>query len=157
MVTLIFQHHSNNKALIKRLRAANKTRNYIAHGVIEHYMEHHERNPKRASEISWDLMKLQNDGYDLVEALQKELRTRTRTGWWRPRALMERAVVILLKSTAASGHLPPNLKTLLNNFKGLLDKMALSKAGVTQRLAEAGRDAGYTEEEFAELLKQVDE
>jgi hypothetical protein len=42
LVTM-FQRHSNNKALIKRLRAATKTRNYIAHGVIEHYMEHHER------------------------------------------------------------------------------------------------------------------
>jgi hypothetical protein len=73
LVTM-FQRHSNNKALIKRLRAATKTRNYIAHSVIENYMEHHERNPKLASKISRDLTKLQNDGYDLVEALQKELR-----------------------------------------------------------------------------------
>jgi hypothetical protein len=72
LVTM-FQRHSNNKALIKRLRSATKTRNYIAHSVIEHYMEHHERNPKVASHISGKLTKLQNQGYDLVEAVQKEL------------------------------------------------------------------------------------
>ncbi len=72
LVTM-FQRHSNNKALIKRLRDATKTRNYIAHSVIERYMDHHERNPKLASKISRELTKLQNDGYDLVEALQKEL------------------------------------------------------------------------------------
>jgi hypothetical protein len=74
LVTM-FQRHSNNKALIKRLRAATKTRNYIAHSVIEHYMEYQERNPKLANKISTDLTNLQNHGYDLVEALQKELRT----------------------------------------------------------------------------------
>jgi hypothetical protein len=71
----MFQRHSDNKSLIKRLREASKARNYIAHNVIEEYMAHHATRPKIASRISRDLKKLQEEGYDLVEELQKELRT----------------------------------------------------------------------------------
>jgi hypothetical protein len=70
----LFQRHSNNKPLITRLRGAIKTRNYIAHKVIEDYMDQHEKNPKIASGISRKLKKIENDGYELVEDLQKELR-----------------------------------------------------------------------------------
>ena len=70
----MFQRHSDNKPLIERLREGAKARNYIAHRVIEHYMDHHEKKPRVASRISKDLKKLEEDGYDLVEQLQKELR-----------------------------------------------------------------------------------
>ena len=69
-----FQRHSDNKPLIERLRQATKSRNYIAHRVIEDYMHHHEKQPRVASRISRDLKKLEGDGYELVELLQKELR-----------------------------------------------------------------------------------
>jgi predicted ATP-dependent Lon-type protease len=71
----LFQRHSNNKALVKRLREARNTRNYIAHKIIEDYMDHREKNPKIASGISRKLKRIENDGYDLVEELQKEFRT----------------------------------------------------------------------------------
>lgn len=71
----LFQRHSNNKDLISALRAATKNRNYLAHRVIDHYLEHHETNPKIAREISRKLRELQERGYDLVENMLKELRT----------------------------------------------------------------------------------
>jgi hypothetical protein len=71
----MFQRHSSTKRLINQLRDATKARNYLAHKVIEHYMDHHEKDPKAASRISRELKKIENDGYDLVEDLQKELRT----------------------------------------------------------------------------------
>jgi hypothetical protein len=74
LITL-FQRHSNNKQLITRLRGATKARNYIAHRVIEDYMDHHEKDPKQARVISRQLKKAENDGYDLVEDFFKELRT----------------------------------------------------------------------------------
>jgi hypothetical protein len=37
-------------------------------------MAHHETRPRVASRISRDLKKLEDDGYELVEQLQKELR-----------------------------------------------------------------------------------
>lgn len=70
----MFQRHSDNKPLIHRLREATKTRNYIAHKVIEDYMEHHQARPQVARRISGKLNKLKKDGYDLVEELQKEVR-----------------------------------------------------------------------------------
>ena len=45
----------------------------------------------------------------------------------------------------------------LNNFADLLDKMSFQKAEATQRLAEPGREADYTQEEFTVLRRQLDE
>ena len=73
LVTL-FQRYSNNKALVKRLREATKTRNYIAHRVIGDYMEHHERDPKTAQRISRELKKIEEDGYALFEEVHDEMR-----------------------------------------------------------------------------------
>ena len=70
-----FQRYTDNKALVERLRQAMKSRDYIAHRVIEDYMDHHEKDPKVARRISRELKKLEDDGYDLVEEVQKELRT----------------------------------------------------------------------------------
>jgi hypothetical protein len=70
----MFQRHSDNKPLIERLRRATKARNYIAHRVIEDYMEHHKTRPRVACRISRDLKKLEDDGYELVEQVQTELR-----------------------------------------------------------------------------------
>lgn len=69
----MFNRHSDNKSLVKRLRKGMDARNYVAHKAIEEYMTHHTKDPKRAVKISRELMKLQKDGYDLVEAVQKEL------------------------------------------------------------------------------------
>jgi hypothetical protein len=70
----VFRRHSDNDALVDRLRRATKSRNYVAHRVIEDYMDHHESKPRTASRISRDLKKLEDEGYELVEDLQKELR-----------------------------------------------------------------------------------
>ena len=66
-----------------------------------------------------------------------------------------RAVVILLKSTRAAGHVMPNLKPVATNYRLLLIKMTVPEAEVSQRLAAAGCEAGFTPEAFAELLKQL--
>jgi hypothetical protein len=52
-----------------------KSRDYIAHRVIEDYFDHHEKDPKVARRISRDLKKLEDEGYDLIEAFEKEMRT----------------------------------------------------------------------------------
>jgi hypothetical protein len=70
----MFRRHSDNELLVDRLRDAAKSRNYIAHRVIEDYMDHREKKPRVASRISRDLKKLEDTGYDLVEELEKELR-----------------------------------------------------------------------------------
>jgi hypothetical protein len=70
----MFSRHSDNDHLIKRLRAAVKKRNYVAHKVTGHYIEHRSKNPKVAQSILEDLKKIENAGYDLVEELQNELR-----------------------------------------------------------------------------------
>ena len=70
----MFRRQSDNDALFDRLRRALKSRNYIAHRVIEDYMGHHASKPRIASRISRDLKKLEDEGYELFEDLQKELR-----------------------------------------------------------------------------------
>lgn len=71
----MFKRHSNNKALIQRLGDALKARNYIAHNVIEDYMDHHEtRSPNVTRQILRKLKKFEDDGYDLVEELQQDLK-----------------------------------------------------------------------------------
>jgi uncharacterized protein YdiU (UPF0061 family) len=67
-----FGRHSDNEGLIKRLRPALKDRSYIAHNAIGHY--HREKNPETAQNILEKLQKIEDDGYDLVEELNKELR-----------------------------------------------------------------------------------
>jgi hypothetical protein len=69
----MFSRHCDNEDLIKRLRAAVKKRNYVAHNVIGHYMKRRDTNPKRAHSISGDLKKIEDVGYHLVEELRNEL------------------------------------------------------------------------------------
>jgi hypothetical protein len=69
----MFQRHSANKQLIERLRKAVKTRNYIAHRVVEDYMHHREGRPRIAARISRELKKLEDEGQGLAEELLKEL------------------------------------------------------------------------------------
>jgi hypothetical protein len=71
--------------------------------------------------------------------------------------LERQAVVIGLKSTRAAGHILPNLKADLASYQIILGTMSLLTGEVSQRLADAGREAGYTPEEFAELLQQLGE
>jgi tetratricopeptide (TPR) repeat protein len=66
--------------------------------------------------------------------------------------LMRRAVVILLKATRAAGHTLPNLEPVLSHYKTLLGKMSLPEAEIAKRVAAAGREAGYKDDEFAALL-----
>ena len=65
---------------------------------------------------------------------------------------LRRAVVILLKSTHAAGHVLPNLKLAATNYRSLLIKMTVPEAEVSQQLAAAGREAGYTPPEMVALL-----
>jgi hypothetical protein len=71
----MFQRHTDNKALVARLREGMKSRDYIAHRVIEDYMAHHEKDPRVARRISRELKKLEDEGYDLIEEFEKEMRT----------------------------------------------------------------------------------
>ena len=73
----MFGRHSDNDDLIKRLRAALKKRNYVAHNVIGRYMEHRDQNPAMAQSILDDLKKIEDDGYDLVEEVQIEFKKLT--------------------------------------------------------------------------------
>jgi len=73
LITL-FQRHSENKALVKRLREARNRRNCVAHKIIEDYMDHQEKNLKLAKGLSRKLKKIKDEGYDLVEELAEEFR-----------------------------------------------------------------------------------
>ncbi len=71
--------------------------------------------------------------------------------------LLRRALVTLFKSSRSAGHPLPDLKAQLQNYKTLLGKRSFPNAEVTSRLVEAGREAGYSQEEFTALFKQPGE
>jgi tetratricopeptide (TPR) repeat protein len=70
----------------------------------------------------------------------------------------KQAVIILLKSARATGHIVTNLKTFKDNYRiilGKMGKMTLAPAEISERIAAAGREAGYTDDQFAALLKEM--
>ena len=69
--------------------------------------------------------------------------------------LMRRNVGILLKFSLDAGHPHPNLGPGLNNYQFLLNKLTLTPVQISQRFAELGKEAGYDEKSFQELLKQL--
>jgi hypothetical protein len=66
----MFARHCDNDDLIERLRVALKNRNFVAHKAIAHYMEHRHDDPGK---LFQDIHGIEEQGYDLVEELQKEL------------------------------------------------------------------------------------
>ena len=66
-------------------------------------------------------------------------------------------MVILLKSASAGGRSVTHLKKFLGNYLTLLGDLSLPAAEIAERVAAAGRDAGFTPEEFAALRKQLGE
>lgn len=69
--------------------------------------------------------------------------------------LMRRSLVILMKSSKEAGHLHPHFGVVVVNYANLLAKMADPGVDSREGLVEAGREAGFTPEEFAGLLKQL--
>jgi Tetratricopeptide repeat len=65
--------------------------------------------------------------------------------------LIRRALVILLKFTRTTTHLHPGLRKVFGNYIDLLEKMKLPAEQISERLSEAGKDAGFDAERFREL------
>jgi|SRR6516225_3630824 len=68
----MFKRHCDNDDLVKRLKAALKKRNYVAHNVVGRYMQHGKKDPTIAQSILADLEAIKEEGWDLVEQLNKE-------------------------------------------------------------------------------------
>jgi tetratricopeptide (TPR) repeat protein len=68
--------------------------------------------------------------------------------------LMRRNLVIILKFTRTTGHPHPNLRAALGNYAELLKAMSRPPEEIMRQLAEAGRSAGFTAQEFAPLLQR---
>lgn len=69
--------------------------------------------------------------------------------------LMRRHVVIFLKVTKATGHAHPHLKAAFENYAILLGVMNRGQDEVVRKLLELGKEAGFDEAGFAQLLQQV--
>lgn len=69
--------------------------------------------------------------------------------------LMRRALVILLKFTRATGHFNPHLYATFGNYMGLLTEMSLREEQVRQRLVELGKESGFDEESYRQVLRDV--
>ena len=67
----MFARHCENNDLIDRLRAAQHDRNYVAHKAIGHYMQH--RDDDDSAKLHWGLKRIEEQGYNLVQLLEKEL------------------------------------------------------------------------------------
>jgi hypothetical protein len=74
---------------------------------------------------------------------------------WIAEPLMRRALLIVLKFTRATGHFHPHLRDALGNYKGLLTEMSLREEQVRQRLAEIGKESGFDEESYRQVLLDV--
>jgi len=66
--------------------------------------------------------------------------------------LMRRNVVILLKCTRLTGHLHPNLRAGLGNYRSLLTELSLSQEEIQKRIADLGQEAGFDSESYGKLL-----
>jgi hypothetical protein len=69
--------------------------------------------------------------------------------------LMRRDVIIFLKFTRKTGHHHTNLRLSFDNYRRLLNKLSFMPEQISQRFAELGKEAGYDEKSFQELLKQL--
>jgi hypothetical protein len=67
----MFKRYCDNDDFINRLQRAKNDRNYVAHKAITHYMEHHHDDD--SAKMYWELTRIEEQGYDLAEQLQKEL------------------------------------------------------------------------------------
>ena len=66
----MFARHCDNDDLIKRLRSALTSRNYVAHEALRYYVEHDD-----AAESALETLKgIQKEGLALMEELYKECR-----------------------------------------------------------------------------------
>ena len=72
----MFARHCDNDDLIKRLRSALTDRNYVAHKAINHYMEHRGND---TAKFFWEIKKIEDEGYALLELLDKERKKLTYT------------------------------------------------------------------------------
>ncbi|MBI4490635.1 MAG: tetratricopeptide repeat protein, partial [Deltaproteobacteria bacterium] len=69
--------------------------------------------------------------------------------------LMGRHLVIFLKFTRATGHFHPHLRAAFVNYIGLLTEISLPKEQIRQELVELGKEAGFDEESYRQVLRDV--
>ncbi|MHC1742783.1 MAG: tetratricopeptide repeat protein [Syntrophobacteraceae bacterium] len=69
--------------------------------------------------------------------------------------LSRRHLVIFLVFTLKTGHLHPHLAAALENYGYLLEQMSIPDDQISERLAEIGKEAGFDEQGFGTLLRQV--
>ncbi len=69
--------------------------------------------------------------------------------------LMRRGLLIYLSFTRNTGHIHPHLQTVLGNYFGLLQAMAIAETDLKARLLSLGPEADFTDEEFQALLARI--
>jgi tetratricopeptide (TPR) repeat protein len=69
--------------------------------------------------------------------------------------LMRQAVLSFMKFKRSTGHLHPNLKTILGNYRGILEAMSVGKEEIAHRIAEVGKEAGLDEESYSAVLAEL--
>ncbi|MEI7869452.1 MAG: tetratricopeptide repeat protein [Candidatus Methylumidiphilus sp.] len=69
--------------------------------------------------------------------------------------LMRRGLLIYLSFTRNTGHIHPHLPTVLGNYFGLLQAMAIAETDLMAKLSSLGPEAGFTDEEFQSLLARI--
>jgi Tfp pilus assembly protein PilF len=69
--------------------------------------------------------------------------------------LMRRHLIIFLKFTRNTGYLHPNLQAGFNNYGILLERLSLTPAQISQRFTELGKEAGFDEKSFQQLMSQL--
>jgi tetratricopeptide (TPR) repeat protein len=69
--------------------------------------------------------------------------------------LMHRVLAIFLKFTRNTGYPHPHLPSAFENYRRLLEELSFTPDQISQRLTEVGKDAGYDEKSFQQLMKQL--
>jgi tetratricopeptide (TPR) repeat protein len=69
--------------------------------------------------------------------------------------LSKRCVVIYLKFTCLTGHLHPDLRTVIENYLGPSAEMALSQDEIWKRLLALGIEAGFDRDGYRRVFEQV--
>jgi len=70
--------------------------------------------------------------------------------------LMRRSVAILLKFTRVTGHLHPNLRAGLRNYRSLLIDLSLDQEEIRKRISELAQEAGFDHlESYDKLLNRI--
>jgi Tetratricopeptide repeat len=69
--------------------------------------------------------------------------------------LLRRAVLSFMKFKRSTGHLHLDFKTAFDNYRGILEAMALGEEEISRRIAEVGKEAGLDEESYRALPTEL--